>query len=143
MRTNPRVALMLAAMLGAGAVLHAQSRGVAGSGSATLSGQVIRTEGSTRTPVARVLVTAGLGDSNGNRLAVTDDQGRFEFTGLPAGGYLLTASRLGWVTTYYGSPRPGRPPGVRIVVADGARANVEVPIVPGSVIGGRIVDENG
>ena len=90
-----------------------------------------------------MLVSAGLGDSTGNRVAVTDDQGRFEFAGLPSGGYLLTASRLGWVTTYYGSPRPGRPPGVRIVVADGAKADVEVPIVPGSVIAGRIVDENG
>ena len=135
------VVLASALVFVAGLVLNAQTR--ATSGSATLAGRVVRAEGSARTPVARVQVSVGLGDSSGNRVAVTDDQGRFAFTGLPAGGYLLTASRLGWVTTHYGSPRPGRPPGIRIVVADGAETDVEVPIVPGSVIAGRIIDENG
>jgi hypothetical protein len=137
MRKMSALVVLLVALLAA-SLVQAQARGAA-----TLSGRVVRTEGSTRTPVARVLVSVGLGDSTGNQVAVTDDQGRFEFTGLPAGGYLLTASRLGWVTSYYGSPRPGRPPGIRIVVAEGAKATVEVPIVPGSVIAGRIVDENG
>ncbi|HXT70606.1 MAG TPA: carboxypeptidase-like regulatory domain-containing protein [Vicinamibacterales bacterium] len=138
MKSHVAIALVLTA----GLALHAQTRGPAAAGSATLSGRVVRTEGSAKVPVARVQVSVGLGDSSGNRIAVTDDQGRFEFAGLPAGGYLLTASRLGWVTTYYGSPRPGRPPGIRVVVADGAKASVEVPIVPGSVIAGRIIDEN-
>lgn len=112
-------------------------------GTARLAGRVFRAEASNRPPVARVVVSIGLGDGRGNRQTVTDDEGRFEFDGLPAGGYLLTASKAGWVTTHYGSPRPGRPPGVRVVLADGGKASVEIPIVPGSVIAGRIVDQDG
>ena len=112
-------------------------------GTATLTGRVIRGESSNRTPVGRVVVSISLGDGSGNRQAVTDDQGRFGFDCLPAAGFLVTASRPGWVTTYYGSPRPGRPPGVRVAVADGAKVNIEIPIVPGAVIAGRIISEDG
>ncbi len=137
--------LVVALMLGAVVVADGpQSQpGVQAPGTASLSGRVVRIDGTTRTPVARVLVSAGLGDATGSRQTVTDDQGRFQFTALRSGGYLITASRLGWVTTFYGSPRPGRPPGVRVVVADGGNASIEVPMVPGSVIAGRIIDENG
>ncbi len=112
-------------------------------GTATLSGRVIRGEASGRAPVARAVVSATLGDGRGSRQAVSDDQGRFELPGLAAGGYLLTAAKSGWVKTYYGSPRPGHPPGLRVVVADGAKVTIDIPIVPGGVIAGRIVDENG
>ena len=112
-------------------------------GTATLTGRVIRGESSNRTPVGRVVVNISLGDGSGNRQAVTDDQGRFGFDRLPAAGFLVTASRPGWVTTYYGSPRPGRPPGVRVAVADGAKVDIEIPIVPGAVIAGRIISEDG
>ncbi len=139
--TTPVIALLvLAASV---STLSQSGPGAATTGTASLSGRVVRADGPSRTPVARVQVSVGLGDSSGSRVAVTDDQGRFEFTGLPAGGYLITASRLGWVTTYYGSPRPGRPPGVRVVVADDGKATIDVLIVPGSVIAGRIIDENG
>ena len=112
-------------------------------GTATLTGRVIRGESSNRTPVGRVVVNISLGDGSGTRQAVTDDQGRFGFDRLPAAGFLVTASRPGWVTTYYGSPRPGRPPGVRVAVADGAKVDIEIPIVPGAVIAGRIISEDG
>ena len=130
---------VFSALVIAGARASSQQQG----GTATLSGRVIRGESSGRTPVARVIVSVSLGDASRNRQTVTDDQGRFQFDGLPAGSFLLTASRIGWVTTYYGSPRPGRPPGVRIAVADGTKITVEIPIVPGSVIAGRVVDEDG
>ena len=112
-------------------------------GTATLTGRVIRGESPTRTPVGRVVVNISLGDGSRSRQAVTDDQGRFGFDGLPAAGFLVTASRPGWVTTYYGSPRPGRPPGVRVAVADGAKVDIEIPIVPGAVIAGRIISDDG
>jgi hypothetical protein len=111
----------------------------AGTGTAVLAGRVLR-DG---TPVARARVAIDASDGRAARLTVTDDHGRFQFEGLPAARYLVTASKAGWVTTYYGSPRPGRPPGVRVAVAAGARVSVDVPLVPGAAIAGRIVAEDG
>ena len=104
-----------------------------------VSGRVL--DGST--PVARVLVTAEPGDGSRPVQALTDDDGRYQLANLAPGRYLLTAAKAGWVTTYYGSPRPGRPPGSRVAVADAARVNLDIPIVRGGVIAGRIVDESG
>ena len=88
-------------------------------------------------------MTLDAGDGRGGRQTVSDDDGRFMFDRLPAGRFGLTASKVGWVTTYYGSPRPGHPPGVRVAVPDGARVTVEIPIARGSVIAGRIVNAEG
>ena len=46
------------------------------------------------------------------RTAVSDEQGRYEFTELPAGRYSLTVNKGGYVTVSYGQTRPfesGRP----------------------------------
>ncbi|MCR4375055.1 MAG: carboxypeptidase-like regulatory domain-containing protein, partial [Acidobacteria bacterium] len=79
----------------------------------------------------------------GERLAVTDREGRFRFDGVPTGRYLVRAIKVDWVPAYYGSPRPGRPPGVRVAIERGAKAEIEIPITPGSVIAGRVVDPQG
>jgi hypothetical protein len=112
-------------------------------GTAVLAGRVVRADGPDRLPAARIIVTLDAGDGRGKRQTLSNDEGRFAFAQLPAGRYGLTASKVGWVTTHYGSPRPGLPPGARVAVADGARVNVEIPIVMGGVIAGRIVDDEG
>ncbi|HUF48499.1 MAG TPA: carboxypeptidase-like regulatory domain-containing protein [Vicinamibacterales bacterium] len=120
---------------------HTQTReaGPRPSGTAVLGGRVVH-DG---TAVARAVVTLDTGDGRADRQTLTDDDGRFAFERLPAGRFLLTASKPGWVTSFYGSARPGRPPGVRVAVADAARADVEIPILPGAVIAGRVIDESG
>jgi hypothetical protein len=123
----------------AGAFLQTREFGPRPTGTSALGGRVVHAAA----PVARAVVTLDAGDGRGDRQTVTDDEGRFVFDRLPAGRFLLTASKTGWVTSYYGSARPGRPPGVRVAVEDGARASVEIPMIPGSVIAGRIVDEYG
>jgi hypothetical protein len=89
------------------------------------------------------MVMIDAGDGRMGRQTATDNDGRFLFDRLPDGRFLVTASKSGWVTSYYGSPRPGRPPGVRVAVRNGARAEIEIPMIPGSVIAGRTVDEGG
>lgn len=110
-------------------------------GTASLGGRVVHGAGADAAPVARTVITIDAG--GGERLTVTDDEGRFLFEGLAPGRYLLRATKTGWVPSYYGSARPGRPPGVRIAVENGKRANVEVPLIRGSVLAGRIVDHEG
>jgi hypothetical protein len=137
---NPVIAISIAsAMIG---VLSAQTRDPAAprpAGTATLDGRVMRE----RTPVARASVTISPSDSRGDYHTVTDDNGRFVFEGLPAGRFLVTARKAGWVTSYHGSTRQGHPPGVRVAVENGSRSTIEIPMIPGSVIGGRVVNEEG
>jgi protocatechuate 3,4-dioxygenase beta subunit len=78
------------------------------------------------------------------RSTVTDDEGRFVFTALAAGSLSLSVSKPGFVSSYYGSKTPGRPPGVPIALPEGQRlTNVSVRLLPGSVITGRVTRERG
>lgn len=108
-------------------------------GSATLAGRVMNNN----RPVGRARITINPAGSILEYQAVTNDDGRFVFERLPGGRYLVTASKMGWVTSYYGSPRPGYPPGVRVAVEEGARADINISMVFGSVIAGRIIHEDG
>ena len=108
-------------------------------GTASLAGRVT----SDGKPVARAHVAITPSDESTEYQAVTDAEGRFLFERVPGGRYLVTASKSGWVTSHYGSPRPGYPPGVRVAIEDGARATIDIPLVRASVIGGRIVHEDG
>ena len=123
--------------------LTAQSRDAASPqrtvGTATLAGRVMNNS----RPVARAGVTITPADSPIEYQTVTNDEGRFIFERLPAGRYLVTASKMGWVKSFYGSTRPGYPPGTRVAVENGGRANIEIPMIFGSVIGGRIIHEDG
>lgn len=140
MRSTVRVIAVLLA-LGCTSALAAQSAQLPPrpAGTAVLAGRVVRDN----MAVARATVTLDASDGRTKRQTVTDDDGRFEFDRLPAGRFLLTASKMGWVPSHYGSPRPGRPPGAPVSVADGARVSVQIPMVPGSVIAGTIVDDKG
>lgn len=111
--------------------------------SGSLSGRVMVEGAATPTPVARALVIIDAGDAQGERLAVTDHEGRFRFDGVITGRYLVRATKVGWVPAYYGSPRPGRPPGVRVAIDRSAKVEIDIPMTPGSVIAGRIVDPDG
>ena len=112
-------------------------------GTAAIAGRVVRTDSALTSAVGRIVVTLDEGDGRSKRQTVSDDEGRFLFDRLAPGRYGLMASKVGWVTSYYGSPRPGHPPGVRVAVADGARAVVDIPIVKGAVIAGRILNDDG
>jgi carboxypeptidase family protein len=133
-------ALAGALIIATGALAGSQSRETDRlTGTAILAGRVVRDSA----PVARAVVAINAGDGRSARQTVTTDDGRFVFENLPPGRFLVTASKTGWVTSHYGSMRPGRPPGVRVALENGARVNIEIPMVPGSVLAGRIVDEAG
>jgi hypothetical protein len=108
-----------------------------------LAGRVMVDGATSPTAVARAVVIIDAGDGHGERLAVTDQDGRFRFESVPVGRYLVRSTKLGWVPSYYGSPRPGRPPGVRVAIERGAKVEIDIPMTPGSVIAGRIVDPDG
>lgn len=114
--------------------------GDAAPATSTLSGAVV--DESTRAPLnrARVLLVP---DGAGNpRVAITNATGAFTFERLPAGAYIVSASRSGYVTRRDGE-RQGAPP-IPIVLGEGSSAaRVEIALPRAGVIAGQVLDENG
>lgn len=85
------------------------------------------------------------------RTTVTDAQGIFEFKDLPAGSYRLTANpgqySAQYLSTTYGAKRANAPgssdPGQPIPLTDGQAFTATLALLKGSVITGRVSDENG
>ena len=95
------------------------------------------------TPVRRARVNISGAAIRGGRSAMTTDEGRFSFTGLPAGRYTMTASKAGYVDITYGAKRAGRP-GTPIELADGQKIDKAVLNLPkGGVVTGIVIDDNG
>jgi protocatechuate 3,4-dioxygenase beta subunit len=108
-------------------------------GTASIRGRV--TDASGR-PLSRVEIRApnGTGDiANG----LTDGDGRFTITGLPAGTYTINATKANYVRAAWGEQRP-EGPGTRVTIADGQRIdNLNFRLARAGVITGKIVDEFG
>jgi len=113
-------------------------------GTATIRGRVVRAD--TGEPLRRVQVHIdewSAKDQSGPTSTMTDAQGRYELTQLPAGTYHLKATRGGFVEVGYGQRRPferGRP----VEVAEGAvLEHIDFAMPVGGVVTGRVVDEMG
>src|SRR4051812_42550954 len=109
-----------------------------------IRGRVVRAD--TGEPLRRVHVRIdewNPKDQSGPVSTMTDAEGRYELTQLPAGTYHLKASRGGYVDVEYGQRRPferGRP----LELADGAvLQNIDFALPPGGLVTGRVVDEMG
>jgi hypothetical protein len=111
------------------------------SGSGILRG-VVTTEAADPQPLRRATVHLS-GPGTLPRLVGTDDSGRFEFDGLPAGRYTLSATKVGFVRGFHGSTQPGVGPGVPVAVSDGEALDVSIRLLPGAVITGVVTDVRG
>lgn len=110
-------------------------------GSASVTG-VVTLGDDAQTVVRRAVVTLQSADGLDIRSALTNDEGQFSITGLPAGRYSVEAMKAAHVTTMYGSRRPGRP-GTALVLTDGQRATVSLTLPRAGVLAGRLTRENG
>src|SRR3954469_25314702 len=107
-----------------------------------ITGRVIASDNGRPVKRARVFVTAAE-LSGGGRGVLTDDQGVFDLTELPAGRYTLTVSKTGFVSLSYGQRRPLQA-GTPLQLADGQQLKgIGFQLPRGSVIGGRVLDEDG
>lgn len=109
-------------------------------GTATVSGTVM--VAGTGQPARRARITLNATEGGGSRTAMTDDEGRYSFTGVGAGRYMLSASKTGHVSVIFGQARPGRP-GTPIQLTDGQSFAANLQLPRGSVITGTVVDEYG
>jgi uncharacterized protein (DUF2141 family) len=110
-------------------------------GTASISGTVVSDEAEP-TVVRHARITLRSTDSVVGQTTVTDDRGRFNFDGLPAGRYTVAAAKDGWIATTYGSRRPLRP-GSAVVLAAGERVRIGIRLLRGAVITGELIDQHG
>ncbi len=123
----------------AGEARDATQTAVVGTG--LIIGQVIT--GDAGTPVRRARVNLSGTELRGQRSTVTDDEGRFVFTQIPAGRYTMTASKAGFVSIAYGAKTAGRA-GTPIQLADRQKLESKPIAMPkGGVVTGVVLDEYG
>jgi len=73
-------------------------------GTATLRGHVLAAD--TGRPLRKAQVRILAGEIRENRLATTDDDGRYEFKEVKAGRYTITATKGSYISLSYGQSRP-------------------------------------
>jgi len=110
-------------------------------GKGTLRGHVVAADNGR--PLRRAQVRLTSQELRENRLATTDADGGYTIKDLPAGRYMLTASKGGYIQLSYGQQRPfeaGKP----VDLLDGQTIEkVDFALPLGGVITGRILDEFG
>ena len=110
------------------------------SGTASIRGRVIDVPSGR--PLSRVEIRAGSG-TRAQSSSLTDGEGRYELTALPAGTYTVGATKASYIRTSWGEQR-AEGPGKRITLADGQRIdNINLSLRRAGVVTGKIVDEFG
>lgn len=106
-----------------------------------VSGRVVT--GDTGRPIKRARVFLSAAELPGGRGMLTDDNGAFDFTDLPAGRYTINASKSGYIQLSYGQRRPLQA-GTPLQLLDGQQLkSVDFALPKGGVISGRVSDESG
>ncbi len=140
------VAFVLAITTMFGAALVGQQpardrRTVDTAGTGAIRGRVFASD--TGAPLAHAYVSLDPSPDPKRSSMLTDLDGRFEFTGLPAGRYRLTASKRGYLQLEFGQRRP-RQNGKPIELAKGAVMEpVDFVLPPAGAISGTVTDDLG
>ncbi|MCS7315604.1 MAG: carboxypeptidase-like regulatory domain-containing protein [Bryobacterales bacterium] len=116
-------------------------------GSVALAAEIqgVVLENASGRPLARAEVTVERirgGGGTDHQRTWSDPRGRFLFSGLPAGAYLVSARRQGYLRARYGQ-RSWDGAGVPIVLDEDSQFFAEIRLARPGVITGRVLDENG
>lgn len=107
-------------------------------GTASLAG-VVMTDGENGQPMRHVTVILGKGTTSLPRVSVSDDQGRFAFTDLPSGSYMLAAMKPGWVVAGSRQRGMGQTQGIPVAVSDGQVVTGQtLRLLKGGVVSGVV-----
>ena len=110
----------------------------AASSVARIRGRVVAAD--TGQPLGRAQVSISTPDQ---RRTMTDADGRYEFADVPAGPFLIIASKTGYVTLQHGQRRPFEPGRPVAVGAGQTLDRVDFSLPRGAVIAARVTDDLG
>ncbi len=113
-------------------------------GTGSIAGVVRSTDPELR-PIRRARVSLARTEQGSllRLIVATDDQGRFQFVGLPPGRYRINAALPGWVTGEMGARGPGGQ-GMTLALTEGQTIrDVTIAMARGAVITGRVADMAG
>jgi len=105
-------------------------------GTAVIGGLLLNGD-PTPAPVRRALVTLSGSTLSFDLLTSTDESGRFAFAGLPAGRFIVSVSKTGYVRDSYGSHQPGGA-GSPVVLAANERIDLKMTMTRAAVIAGSV-----
>jgi hypothetical protein len=105
-------------------------------GTAVISGLLLSTDPSP-SPVRRALVTLSGSTLAFDLLTSTDESGQFTFVALPAGRFIVSASKTGYVRDSYGSHEPGGA-GSPISLTANERIDLKMVMTRAAVIAGSV-----
>jgi protocatechuate 3,4-dioxygenase beta subunit len=119
-----------------------------GQGTSSIEGQVVNavTGAPLRNANVTLSLSLGVGASgqppqSGTRAAQTNDQGRFAFRDLPAGGYRLSVQRQGYLDP--ASQQTASSPSPLMLGEDHRLTGTVIRLTPHSVIAGKVLDSAG
>jgi hypothetical protein len=110
-------------------------------GASTLSGRVI--DHITRRPLSEAVVTLTSDDLKHKLSTTTDDSGTFEFTRIASGAYIVDAELPGYVPQTLGMEDGRRDAALIRVAAGEHRRSIELALVRGGSITGRVTSDDG
>jgi len=106
-----------------------------------IAGRVLTAD--TGRPVARARVFINAAEVPGGRGALTNADGTYEFTELPAGRYSVNVSKTGFISLSYGQRRPLQA-GTPLQLNEAQQlSGIDFTLPRGSVIAGHVMDESG
>lgn len=112
-------------------------------GLGTIAGVVMQEEAGGTRPARNARVSVRGQALQGERIAMTDDQGRFAVRWLPPGSYTVQVSKAAYLPMAFGARRTGRP-GAPITVEGGKPVTgIDVTLPRGAAIGGIVMDHEG
>ena len=109
-------------------------------GTGRIRGRVVTTDTGAAVRRAQVRIS---GPDVMPKIAITDNDGRYEFRDLPSGKYTLNVTKSGYVSVQYGQTRPFEQGKSIELVESQPMDKADVTMPRGSVISGRLVDEFG
>ncbi len=134
--------IIATAVLGTAAAPPPQQPNTTPAGTATIAGFVF--DEATDRPIEGAEVTLHGATRSFSATTKVDENGHFEFTRVPDGGYSVAAYMLrGYLSTCYGLVGKSRDCGVLTVGANEVRDELNLKLIRGAVIHGVVRNENG
>ena len=112
-------------------------------GTGSISG-VVRLDDGSNAPARFARISVRSSTTPGERMALTDNEGRYTVVGIPAGSYQVQVTKPAYLSMYYGARRPVVAQGSPVRVEPGQSVTgIDVRLQRGGVVTGVVIGADG